>query len=262
MKFAQSLRLALNRRYRGNCPSCGGKNTFACSNEAGNLKFYCFKANCQVKGIFRRELSLSDIKAKPVIETPITPIALSDMIGWSRDIAAIPDAMQYLTDNNCIPAFEKEPKRFFYDCKTNRVVFVEYATQNTMCLATGRSLNGEKPKWLKYVAIPGAYFYLDDGSDTCTIVEDCASACSASRLTNSLALCGTTYNIKALALYLLHHKIRYVNVALDTDAFTIAMKLVRDLKGFGKFLNVRIIQAKDDLKYLDLNELKKELKYG
>lgn len=212
-------------------------------------------------------MSLEDIKAayKPEEQKPLY---IKDCEGWEANVKAYPEVMKYLQRNNCMEAYELYPNRFFYDKLQDRVVFVEYDTINSFKLATGRNISSYMrniPKWYKYVALPGSYFIANSivPTDSTYIVEDCASACSISRFGFGLALCGTSYNLYQLVTALMRKDIDptlcKIVICLDPDAQVTAMKLQRDLEGFGKFKSVRIASLTNDAKYMELSKLKKEL---
>ena len=257
LQFVERLHLKRNTSIRTDCPYCGGEHTFSVSNICGKLKWYCFKASCNIKGIENKELTMDDIKAM-VLPKETLPLYIKDCVGWTQNIKAYPSVMEYLNKNNCIQAYEAYPNRIWYDRVRDRVVFVKYDTINSFKLATGRSLCGAAPKWYKYVALLSEYFtatFCVRGivSKTTVIVEDAASACSASRLANSVALCGTSYSISGLVKEL--GDTLDVVVCLDPDAQLKALKLQRDLLGSGNFRSVKVVNPRDDLKYLDKNEL-------
>lgn len=202
-------------------------------------------------------MSMDDIKAKVENVQP-KPLFLKDCAGWTQEFMSIPKVVEYLEHNNCIEAYNANPDRFFYDRIRDRIVFVEYDTINSFKLATGRSLNGANPKWYKYVALPGEYFQFQAirgpvGLPT-VVVEDCASACSIGCIANSLALCGTNYNLYSLVNKL--SNVRDVIICLDADAQLKSLKLQRDLLGAGKFKSVKVVSLPDDAKYLGERQLK------
>lgn len=257
MQFIQKLHLKRNTTYRGDCPACLGKNTFSATNSSGKIKYYCFKLSCKIKGIKNMDMSLEDIKAINSIPQETSPLYLKDTIGWSSNVKAVPKVYKYLIENNCIDAFEFYPNRFFYDRVKDRIVFCEYDTVNSFKLATGRSLNGSTPKWYKYIALPHTYFFASclsgDKEEPTVIVEDCASACSVSRVANGLALCGTYYNPTQIANKL--ERTKDVIICLDPDAQIQALKLQRDLLGIGKFRSVKVVYT-NDIKYIsDTNDV-------
>ena len=262
IKFLNTLKIASNTSWRGDCPACGGNNTFSVFNDNGRLKYKCFKASCQLKGKQSRELSMEDICA--VYKEPdTTPTPLKIFHSWDNNIKSYQKVMQYLEKNNCMPAYERYPNRVFFDKVKGRVVFVSYDTINTIKLAIGRAILFDlKMKWYKYVAVPNEYWTAEALCDTPVatfIVEDCASACSLSRIGNAVALCGTSYNTAALVDKVNTFKTEDVIVCLDPDAQDIAMKLRINLEGFGKFRSVKVRQLSNDAKYLSEETLKKEL---
>lgn len=243
---------------------CGGINSFSASNNKGALRWNCFRISCKAKGTGSHELTLTDVKDFLFHEEEVkAPLELTNCAGWKQDIKSYPRVWEYLETNNCQSAYEASPNKFWYDAPNDRVVFVEYATPNSFKLATGRSLKNVKPKWYKYVALPNVYYTITNpASDTIYIVEDCASACSISRVGKSLALCGTNYNLHALIEVLLQEGAKKVVVCLDNDARLKALRLKTELASFGGFESVKVKFLRDDAKYLNLDYLKKELENG
>lgn len=257
-----TLRLQSGLSDRGDCPLCGGRNTFSATNVLGKISFYCFRASCKVSGIIKKDLTLDDARTtikKEIIKTP-EPLEVNETIGWESDITKFPYAIDYLKINNCFETYEANPRLFFYDTIQERLVFCSYETNNSFNLATGRSLIGRKPKWYKYVALPGAVFCVAGNirPETVYIAEDCASACSLSRLGGwGLALTGTRYDIQTLVDRTKEFK--HVVICLDKDAQHVSLDLQRDLKGASSFHSVRIATLSDDAKYLSKEKLTKEI---
>lgn len=260
LEFAKRLNLPRGTNKRTLCPVCGGDNTFSVTNST-TLKFMCFRAHCSVKGNRMNAMSMDDILNK-MPEPENKPLLLTDTVGWIANLNLYPQALDYLIKVNCMEYYSEYYNKIWYDKVKNRVVFTEYSSANDFKLAIGRSLDKSTPKWYKYVALPGAYFVAKKikrltSDSTCVIVEDCASAGSVSRVANSMALCGTTWNTLAIINQLEEIGIKDVIVSLDPDAKLKSLKLQRDIQGLGKFNSVRMIQTKDDLKYVsDINELK------
>lgn len=260
-EFLQKLQIPRNSRWRGDCPVCGGNNTLSVGNEQGKLMYYCFKAQCNTKGNSSIEMSMDEIRSiKKIKENE--PLLLKNCVGWDNNIKAYSAVMEYLINNNCMDAYKAYPNCFFYDKIKNRVVFVEYQGLNGFKLAIGRALDRSVPKWYKYISLPGAIFLQHpscNAVNSAYIVEDCASACSISRVGWGVALCGTTYNIVPLVNAIKQIGMTNVVVALDKDAIGKALQLQNDLKAFGNFTSVKLAHLSDDAKYIELNNLKKEL---
>ena len=49
--------------YRGNCPFCGGRNTYTASTEHGVLRWNCYKLGCNVSGIYNTDMTATEIMA-------------------------------------------------------------------------------------------------------------------------------------------------------------------------------------------------------
>lgn len=263
-KLVQSLNVRNNTSYRGDCPACGGRNSFSATKTSGCTQYYCFRASCKIKGKINSNLSLADAKSvfrkTKVIEDKLE---IRELLGWDREVQEHPKVVEYLTENNCMDAYHLCPDKFWYDTIKDRVCFTEYNGVNDFKLATGRSLRAEKPKWYKYIALPGALFSIRARMTRDTgklyIAEDCASACSLSRLGYSFALCGTSYEIDSLIRTTEATGKQDVVICLDKDAAMIAMKLKRDLEGAGKFKSVKVAQLSDDAKYLKFEHLVRDL---
>jgi hypothetical protein len=261
LDFAKGLNLSRGQHLRTDCPACGGVNTFSVTNN-DTLRFYCFKASCGVKGNLVKDMNMEEI-LKATTQVEEKPLLIKDTTGWVANINLQPECLRYLHDTNCMDYYREYYNKIWYDRIKNRIIFTEYFDGNSFKLAIGRSLDNSTPKWYKYVALVGSYFFARKinalTSDmTCVIVEDCASAGSVSRVSHSLALCGTTWNTLALINQLHDLNIRDVIVSLDPDAKLKSLKLQRDLQGLGKFNSVRMIQTEDDLKYVsNKDELRK-----
>lgn len=265
LEYVKGLNVKSNCSARANCPACGGDNTFSVSRNGSNVQYYCFRASCQIKGKQNAEITLefakNHINYKEKLELR-NGLLIKDLVGWTTDLKQYPKVVEYLHENNCIFAYEKSPGKFWYDKINERVCFVEYEGRNHFKLATGRSLNNEKPKWFKYIAPPGTYFTAastNSETSVCFIAEDCASACSLSRVADCVALCGTSYNSTALVSFI---KGEDIKICLDRDALKIAIKLKRDLEGIGKFKSVKILMLSDDAKYISETQIRKELDNG
>lgn len=246
-----------------NCPSCQGYNSFSVTNDKGKIKYICFRNSCKLHGIYKKDLSLSDIKLIHKQEEP-KPLHIEDCIGWEQNLSSNSAAMDYIVRNNCFEAYKKWPERFFYDRIQDRIVFVSYETRNSFNIAVGRCLHKSKQKWFKYVSLPFTMFSFPSAkhntdNDVCFICEDTASCASLCRFGIGIALCGTVYNIHSLIQVI---KGKEVYICLDADAIETSLKLKRDLEGIGKFDKVKVLRLSDDAKYLKYEQIEKELQNG
>lgn len=259
--YASSLNVPHNGHSRSDCPICGGSNTFSVSNNSGKLTWFCFKASCGTRGADKSDIQTFDIKR--ILSKPKDKrrIRLEDIgATFIKPVDLHPVALHWLLENNCEAALKTSPNCFKYDVKQNRVVFLNYVGPY-LDVMIGRSLEGAKPKWIKYYGTNG-YFVCDlTKNGKVFIVEDCASACSLGRFGTAIALCGTNYDISVLNAKIRGlSNITEIHVSLDADARTQAMDLTRDLAGYTG-LTAKTLMLSDDAKYLSYATIKKELAY-
>jgi len=223
------------------CPFCGGLKKLAVSKLDGQLKWYCYRASCNGKGIYSGRRNLKAIKN--YLEDTIQKKA--------KDPKPIPEittsvdnhqkALDYLAEVNSLEAYEKGYIKVRYAPSEDRVLF--YADDG----AVGRSLKKFGPKWITYGTIDSGV-HVGMGS-ICVLVEDIPSACSVSRLDNyvGVALLGTTISPsirKSIKIY----STRYL--CLDKDA---SNKAVYQIRNVDRSIKVRLLN--NDLKELSKDQL-------
>jgi len=225
--FVEDLTLASNGRLRMDCPSCGKKNTFSVSEENGERLWYCFHADCDVKGRtgfrIRKDTAYHPLLAKqapkPLAEETFT--VPDTFVALSRS----PEAESYVRRVNAYDAYRAGLADIRYDFRMNRVVYL-IKKNNRVVDAAGRALEpGVKPKWWRY-GNSGNPFVCGRGSTAC-IMEDCASACSLSSLMPGVALLGTSL---LESHYPTLRTFDRLIVALDKDATKKGLDMVRRLQ--------------------------------
>lgn len=238
------------------CPFCGGRKKFTISrNEEGMTLWNCYRASCTVKGSYagprsaaalRRHMekkretpSLSPTRMGKK-ETPLPPI--------TKSIRNEPAALEFLTANNCMEAYENGYINIRYAPAEKRVMFYSEDSLG----AAGRSLVGHRSKWWVYGDVTGG-IHVGVG-DTAVLVEDAPSACAVSRLKGhvGVALLGTNITEQIRNTLILY---KNIYIVLDNDASVKAIALARSLSNAAK---VRL--TKDDLKYLSTEQIKEVLK--
>ncbi len=251
-KFVDSLDLAVGETYRGDCPSCRGKNTFTASNDNGNILYNCYKNSCDISGSSRRNVDASTIKS--ILAGVHAPESYSeqDLCTYTVPPYVVPyTEVEHPIDPTFLRRYGIDPEDVHYDIRQDRLVFIVLSEGGAVVDAVGRSLTGRQPKWLRYASSPVPYTWGFD-STTVVIVEDAVSA----------YVVGSAFNMQCTGLALLGTQLTdfhkwYINkyfdnviVALDPDARDKTIKIARELNG--KALNLR-----DDLKYRETKDLDK-----
>ena len=226
--------------WRGDCITCGGKNSLSVSNNSGNIKWFCFKASCNSKGVESVKRTLNE-----VMNT-----VRKDKIDYTVEYSN-PLSFTTVKTNKLAEEFVKDipsnvPIR--YDPKQNRVVFI-VERDGIAIDAVGRLLDGYGPKWYRY-GTSGRSFLLR-GNNTCVVVEDVLSACIVNQAGySSMALLGT--QLKELDL---HELIEYnkLLIALDPDAYSKGIAMATRLNAY---VDAKPVRIPNDLKYFTPNEIK------
>ena len=260
--------LKSGEHYRGDCPECGGDNTFSATNEYGTIWFHCFRASCTLSGSTHREMSYADIsnafsvgirsQHEPVREAFVIP-------DYFVSVGERQEVIEYLRKNNCLSAYYDRRADVRYDPKQNRVVFL--IKEGDICYdAVGRILDRTtNPKWFRYGCGHSLFFckhcydpirfrpeqlFEEMGTKQGCLVEDAASACSVSTVCDGIALLGTQLGLANISSLI---KYDVIYIALDKDASDKAFDLQRYLSFYCK--DVKIVLLETDLKYLKEKEI-------
>ena len=242
------------------CPFCGGRRKFSISKtDEGVTVWNCYRASCTSRGsrggkrttaslhkaLQASSPTLVSLRDKPqtTVNHRVTPPPVI-----TKNIHNDPDSLKYVTDNNCLEAYERDYINIRYAPAEKRTVF--YNSLGTGCV--GRSMAGHRSKWWAYGNTDGG-IHVGEG-DTAVLVEDVASACSVSRLTNhvGVALLGTSITEHIRNTLKRYNKLYIV---LDNDASMKAITLSKSITGP---ISVRL--TKRDLKYLGTNQIEEILR--
>ena len=226
--YVTDLSIAPEGRLRMDCPACGKKNTFSVSDTGGERLWFCFHADCGVRGRtgfrIRKDTAVHPLLRTKVLETnnnSSIPLELPDtFVALSRE----PRAESYVKKANAYDAYLAGRVDIRYDFRMNRVVYLIKDGRRTVD-AAGRSLVNAKPKWWRYGKSGNPF--VCGSSRVGVILEDCASACSVSSFLSGVALLGT--NLQDSHLSTLRRYDRLL-VALDKDATKKALELVRRMQ--------------------------------
>lgn len=248
----------VNHKVRMDCPVCSGRGTLTITKEAGKVKYNCFKAACTVRGIIEHSRSLTEIrdgvcKVQPIKSKPF--VAPDYLIHGFGNM----EFTKWAKENHVIEAYESCKTDISYDPRLDRMVFQLRDLDKQVVGLVGRKLIG-KPKWFIYPnTAPYTPFKCGHG-DILVLVEDCASACSVSRVEGytGMALLGTDFHAGYVP-YIRGYK--EIIICLDNDA---KRKAVNNLLKRMELLSgkpVRMLFSLEDLKKLSLQELKSLIYY-
>jgi len=222
------------------CPFCYVEKKLSISKIDGQLKWYCFRASCNGKGVYSGRRNLSAVKnyiagqvqTKAKFKRPLPQITTS--------VYNHPPALEYLAQVNSLAAVEQGYIRVRYCPSDDRVLF--YGGDG----AVGRSLKSYGPKWVTFGEIPSGVAV--GKGQTAVLVEDVPSACSVSRVEGfvGVALLGTalSYNIRRTLF-----KYTKLYLVLDKDASSTSIKC----KSLHSDLNIRLTNT--DLKLLTADQI-------
>ena len=229
---------------RSDCPVCGHKNSFSATNMGNSIVYNCFHADCGVSGRVRHGL-LSHGRLRKEKRRLNLCVYSQYFVPVSRSQKAV----QYINDNNIKYAYDNRYARIELDIRENRVVFTIFDDAHLMTDAVGRSLTNRKPKWKRYCSnrVP---FITSNMSDTCVIVEDCASACAVTQAgVVGVALMGTNL-VDNYVNYI--KKFKTAIVALDKDA---SHKSLTISKSLFTHMSVHNLFIETDIKTWDTDKI-------
>lgn len=230
--FVDDLPLGPNGRLRMDCPSCGKKSTFSVSEVNGERLWYCFHADCDVRGRsgfrIRKDTPYHPLlsKKKKTELKPDTYVGEFQVPDTFVPLSRSSEAESYVRRVNAYEAYRNGLADIRYDFRMNRVVYLVKRNKRIVD-AAGRALDKNvKPKWWRYgnSGIP----FVVGGSRVGILLEDCASACSVSDSVSGIALLGTSLPESYLPTLRTFDRLI---VALDKDATKKAIDLVRRLQG-------------------------------
>lgn len=260
--------------YRGDCPSCSGKNTLSISKVDGNILYFCFRASCGLRGKLDAEISIDDLRTisnsmstsiwNSTTDTAGLENAKEQQGGWTYPeyfCSPLQNKSSYnvLNRYHLIDFYTRCPDLIRYDPKLDRLVFILKDHKGVIKGATGRSLSfGVIPRWFVYSRYNGCPYILrrpsENWKDVVVIVEDCISASCIYPLSSSIGLLGTAISDE-LITYLIPFKRLYI--ALDDDATGKAIKLQKKLSIYKE---THIIPLRKDLKYFTSQEIEQLVK--
>ena len=250
-EYVQHLDLSEGEQYRGNCPVCGGRNTFTATQDTGTLMYNCYKNSCDVGGKIHVGMDVWTIK---VMLSNTDETSSLNYETAATDRFMLPEYISPIkpSDSDATAFMRKwhiNPDQVLYDVRQDRIVFPVYSHKNILVDAVGRALNKRRqPKWMRYGSSPVPYTH--GRSRVGVIVEDAISAYTINDIIPSatgVALLGT--QLTEFHKWYLPQMFDSIIVALDPDAMSKTLSIARELRGIVP--EVRALKINDDLKYAD-----------
>ena len=250
-KYIEDLDLGEGDTVRGDCPDCGGKNTFTANKSGGAVLYNCYKLGCKISGVHTVGMTAADIQArmqeieqdkpKPKVEAMVLP---EYVVPSGSGLDAFRDKWD-LWDQGLM-----------YDLKDRRAVFPIFIN-GVMLDAVGRALQGAEPKWLRYTG--KANYFIAGIGETVVVVEDVISAITVAKLGfTGMAILGTSLSVahmEQLGNY------SQVIVALDPDAAHKTLRFRQEIEAWTGVTTIAL-RLDDDIKYRvesDIEQLKEFL---
>ena len=245
--YVESLTIAPYGRFRSDCPSCGKSNTFSVNDNGFERLWFCFHADCNVKGATGISLTKENsksafVKREPIKEETDIKFKIPDtFVSLSRNI----NAENYVKKVQSYDAYLSGLVDIRYDFQRDRVAYL-VKDGDKVVDATGRSLTSSKPKWLRYGNSRTPFTC--GRFDRAWVVEDAPSSCCVSNLVSGIGLMGTSLldeHIQVIQNY------KKIFVALDKDATRKAVDIVRHLSNY---VPTKLVVLKKDLKNMEKEE--------
>jgi len=245
--YVEDLNIPNEATVRRDCPVCRGTKTFTASNQDGFLIWNCYKAGCKVHGGTQTHMTAEDIRARLTGKQSHRSV-LFEKPEYIVPIHAAKSAVHHWLHEWDLGV------ELMWDVKEDRIVFPIYEG-NVMVDATGRSFGRRMPKWKRYgnSSVP----YVVGDTDCAVIVEDCMSAAVVAQEVHGasgVAIMGTSMT-DGQKNFLHRQNFSGIIVALDPDALPKTLGMAKELHNVAE--NVKVLKLKDDLKYRNLEDIKK-----
>ena len=238
---------------RGNCPKCHRHNTFTLSREGNTIKWNCYSASCNYRGVkHNSSMSLEDIRFNHQQQRNKTEgiqngrVNSLNRLAYSNICSDFLDA--YCINNIGIPVL--------YDPLERRVAFMIQKDGENVD-AIGRALDvWRKPKWKRYSDVDSAIIVPFDAppKPNLIIVEDIVSAWKAVTYlkdTDAMPLLGTSLSTNNLNK--IWDTYTSVTIALDKDATDKALSMSRRV--FVGVDKCKVVALELDIKDMTIEEI-------
>lgn len=250
-KYIEDLDLSEGDTVRGDCPDCGGKNTFTANKSGGAVLYNCYKLGCKISGVHTVGMTAADIQARMQEVEQDKPKPKVEIMELPEYVVRSGSGLDAFRDK-----WDLWDQGLMYDLKDKRAVFPIFIN-NVLIDAVGRALAGAEPKWLRYTG--KANYFIGGTGKTVVVVEDVISAITVAKLGfTGMAILGTSLSVahmEQLGNY------SQVIVALDPDAAHKTLRFRQEIEAWTGTTTIAL-RLDDDIKYRvesDIEQLKEFL---
>ena len=250
-KYIEDLDLGEGDTVRGDCPDCGGKNTFTANKSGGAVLYNCYKLGCKISGVHTVGMTAADIQARMQEVEQDKPKPKVEIMELPEYVVRSGSGLDAFRDK-----WDLWDQGLMYDLKDKRAVFPIFIN-NVLIDAVGRALAGAEPKWLRYTG--KANYFIAGTGKTVVVVEDVISAITVAKLGfTGMAILGTSLSVahmEQLGNY------SQVIVALDPDAAHKTLRFRQEIEAWTGATTIAL-RLDDDIKYRvesDIEQLKEFL---
>ena len=250
-KYIEDLDLGEGDTVRGDCPDCGGKNTFTANKSGGAVLYNCYKLGCKISGVHTVGMTAADIQARMQEVEQDKPKPKVEIMELPEYVVRSGSGLDAFRDK-----WDLWDQGLMYDLKDKRAVFPIFIN-NVLIDAVGRALAGAEPKWLRYTG--KANYFIAGTGETVVVVEDVISAITVAKLGfTGMAILGTSLSVahmEQLGNY------SQVIVALDPDAAHKTLRFRQEIEAWTGTSTIAL-RLDDDIKYRvesDIEQLKEFL---
>ena len=249
-KYIEDLDLGEGDTVRGDCPDCGGKNTFTANKSGGAVLYNCYKLGCKISGVHTVGMTAADIQARMQEVEQDKPKPKVEIMELPEYVVRSGSGLDAFRDK-----WDLWDQGLMYDLKDKRAVFPIFIN-NVLIDAVGRALAGAEPKWLRYTG--KANYFIGGTGNTVVVVEDVISAITVAKLGfTGMAILGTSLSVahmEQLGNY------SQVIVALDPDAAHKTLRFRQEIEAWTGATTIAL-RLDDDIKYRVESDIEKLKEY-
>ena len=249
-KYIEDLDLGEGDTVRGDCPDCGGKNTFTASKTGGAVLYNCYKLGCKISGIHTVGMTAADIQARMQEVEQDKPKPKVEIMELPEYVVRSGSGLDAFRDK-----WDLWDQGLMYDLKDKRAVFPIFIN-NVLIDAVGRALAGAEPKWLRYTG--KANYFIGGTGKTVVVVEDVISAITVAKLGfTGMAILGTSLSVAHMEQLGNYYK---VIVALDPDAAHKTLRFRQEIEAWTGATTIAL-RLDDDIKYRVESDIQKLMEF-